>query len=152
MKSRGQVREIVFGQSSEGIGCEIRGPLTIAQVEKEMTRRTAEENRAMRKKLAPVIAHVEREVNKLPGKADEGQKKELTQVLKSIRLRMRDAEGASSRFKGPEWREFCDAYREGGEVYYVKSGPQTWREHCGSEMYVTIRENKVSSKFLIATN
>jgi hypothetical protein len=106
----------------------------------------------MRKKLDPVIAHVEREVNKLPGKADEGQKKELTQVLKSIRLRMRDAEGSSSRFEGPEWRRFYDAYKEEGEVYYVKSGPQSWREHSGSEMYVTIRENKVSSKFLIAMN
>jgi len=152
MKRREQVREIVFGPSSADTGCEIRGPLTIAQVKKEMNRRAAEDNRTMKKELGRVIAQLEKEVNRMAASHDQEMKKEMARVLRSIRLHMRDAEGESPAFKGPEWRRFSSACEEGGEVYYVKSGPQSWRESCGSEMYVTIRENNVSGKFGIGMN
>ncbi len=67
-------------------------------------------------------------------------------------IRHIDANGVSIRLKGSYWEKFCMAYKEGGEIYYVKSGPQSWRELAGDESYLIIHNNKVTGALGISMN
>ena len=82
-----------------------------------------------------------------------GTKEEsVRRYLESTRNRIVDANGVSLRLEGQDWNSFERAYKGGGEIYYVKSGPQSWRELLGSEKYVVIRKNRVSNALLISMN
>ena len=134
MRRQEEVRQIVFGQSSAGIGCEIRGPLTIGQVREEFDRfdaqREEDENRMI----------------------NDIKDENIRRYYESRRVQMMDTNGVSLRFKESGWSRFESTYKEGGVIYYVKSGPQSWRELLGTEMYVVIRKNKVTNWIIISMN
>jgi hypothetical protein len=152
-RRREQVRQIVFGESTQGVGSEVRGPLTIAQAERELDRRTAEFKRTTRKELDKVIAKLEEALHKVASQSDEETRKGLAELklkecLESLRSQITEVE-ASLGTRSPEWREFRRAYEGGDEVYYVKSRPQNGQESRGTEQYVLFRTDKVQNTFEI---
>jgi hypothetical protein len=153
-RRREQVRQIVFGESTQGVGSEVRGPLTIAQAERELDRRTAEFKRTTRKELDKVIAQLEEALHKVAAQSDEATRKDpaelkLKECLESLHSQITEVE-ASLGTRSPEWREFRRACEGGDEVYYVKSGPQSWKESCGTEQYALLRQDTIQNTFEIA--
>jgi hypothetical protein len=155
-KRREQVRQIVFGESKEGPGAQVRGPLTLAQAEREVDKRIADLKRTAMKETEKIIAQVEEALHKITAQSDDATRKELAELklkecLASIRSQMKHAD-SSSGTKSPEWREFRMACEAGDEIYYVKSGPQSSKESGGTEQYVLLRQDKVQNTFEITVH
>ncbi len=137
----------------QGIGSEVKGPLTLAQAEREVDKRIAALKRTAMKETEKIIAQVEEALHKITAQSDDATRKELAELklkelLASIRSQMKHVD-SSSGTKSPEWREFRKACEAGEEIYYVKSGPQSWKESCGTEQYALLRADTVQNTFEI---